>query len=307
MTWIWEDTKLRISTFFYALGQGFRNLLRNRWFALASIATITTCLFMFGVFYSILLNFRHIVATIEEGVSITVFFEPGTSEEIMLQRKVEIEERPEVSEVVYISAEEAWDSFKGDYLGEYAEGFTENPLEDSANLEIYLADVAHQAELVDYVEEMEEVREVNYSAMTADTLTGANRLIAYISVGLIVLLFAVSLFLISNTISVGIAVRREEITIMKYVGATDFFVRAPFVIEGLLIGLIGSAIPLGLTYVLYNKVLEYIAAHFPSLSGLVTFLPDKTVFATLVPICLIMGVGIGFLGSMSSVRKHLRV
>ena len=298
---------MRISTFFYALGQGFRNLLRNRMYALASIATITTCLFVFGVFYSVLTNFRHVVRTVEEGVSITVFFQPGTTEETMLRRKVEIEERPEVSKVEYVSAEQAWETFKGDYLGEYAEGFTENPLEDSANLEIYLADVSKQAELVSVIEGMEETREVNYSSVTADTLTGANRLVAYISVGFIALLFAVSIFLISNTISTGIAVRKEEINIMKYVGATDFFVRAPFVIEGLLIGIIGSVIPLVIIYFMYKYVLEYVASRFPTLSSIITFLPVTTVFQTLVPLIIALGVGIGFLGSFVTTRKHLRV
>ena len=298
---------MRISSLFYALGQGIKNLLRNRVFALASIATITTCLFVFGLFFSVLVNFRHIVQTVEEGVSITVFFEPGTDEETMLQRKVEIEERPEVNKVEYISAEQAWETFKVDYLGEYAEGFTENPLEDSANLEIYLSDVSKQAELVSFIEAMEETREVNYSTVTADTLTGANRIIAYVSVGFIALLFAVSVFLISNTISTGIAVRKEEINIMKYVGATDFFVRAPFVIEGLLIGVIGSVIPIVIIYFIYNKVLEYVMSRFPTLSSIITFLSVTTVFQQLVPLLLILGVGIGFIGSFISVRKHLRV
>ena len=298
---------MRISSFFYALGQGLKNLLRNRVFALASIATITTCLFVFGIFYSVLMNFRHIVQTVEEGVSITVFFEPGTDEETMLQRKVEIEERPEVSKVEYISAEQAWETFKVDYLGEYAEGFTENPLEDSANLEIYLSDVSKQAELVSFIEGMEETREVNYSTVTADTLTGANRIVAYVSVGFIIMLFAVSVFLISNTISMGIAVRKEEINIMKYVGATDFFVRSPFVIEGLLIGVIGSLIPIVIIYFIYNNVLEYVMSRFPTLSSIITFLPVETVFRNLVPLLLILGVGIGFIGSFTTVRKHLRV
>ena len=298
---------MRISSFFYALGQGLKNLLRNRVFALASIATITTCLFVFGIFYSVLMNFRHIVQTVEEGVSITVFFEPGTDEETMLQRKVEIEERPEVSKVEYISAEQAWETFKVDYLGEYAEGFTENPLEDSANLEIYLSDVSKQAELVSFIEGMEETREVNYSTVTADTLTGANRIVAYVSVGFIIMLFAVSVFLISNTISMGIAVRKEEINIMKYVGATDFFVRSPFVIEGLLIGVIGSLIPIVIIYFIYNNVLEYVMSRFPTLSSIITFLPVETIFRNLVPLLLILGVGIGFIGSFTTVRKHLRV
>ena len=203
--------------------------------------------------------------------------------------------------------QEAWEGFKEDYLGEYADGFTENPLADSASYEIYLNDVSMQPALVTYLEGLEGIRTVNRSEITASTLTGVNALVAYISVGIIAILFAVSIFLISNTVTIGISVRKEEITIMKYIGATDFFVRSPFVIEGVLIGVIGALIPVGIIYVLYNKVIEYIVAKFATLSQLLSFLPVETIFSSLLPISVAMGVGIGFLGSITTVRKHLRV
>jgi cell division transport system permease protein len=126
-------------------------------------------------------------------------------------------------------------------------------------------------------------------------------------VGIIAILFAVSIFLISNTVTIGISVRKEEITIMKYIGATDFFVRSPFVIEGMLIGVIGALLPMGIIFVLYNKVIEYIMQRFSTLTKLLSFLPVETIFATLLPMSIIMGVGIGFLGSITTVRKHLKV
>ncbi|MBO5474174.1 MAG: ABC transporter permease, partial [Lachnospiraceae bacterium] len=245
---------MRISSFFYTLRQGFRNLFRNKWFTLASIATISACLFLFGLFYAIVTNFQHIVKTAEEGVSVTVFFDEGLDDLKIQQIGDQINKRPEVSAIHFVSAEEAWETFKTEYLGEYADGFTENPLEDSANYEIYLNDVSMQPALVTYLESLDGVRLVNRSDIAATTLTGVNALIAYVSVGIIAILFAVSVFLISNTVTIGISVRKEEINIMKYIGATDFFVRSPFVIEGMLIGLIGAAIPMGIIYVLYNMV-----------------------------------------------------
>ena len=218
-----------------------------------------------------------------------------------------IDKRPEVSKKNYISADQAWESFKTEYLGEYADGFTENPLADSASYEIYLNDVSMQPALVSYLEGVDGVRTVNRSEITAATLTGVNSLIAYISVAIIAILFAVSIFLISNTVTIGISVRKEEISIMKYVGATDFFVRSPFVIEGIMIGVIGAMIPVVIIFVLYNKVLEYIVEKFSALTNLLAFVPVETVFVKLLPISLIMGVGIGFLGSITTVRKHLRV
>ncbi|MCR5343492.1 MULTISPECIES: permease-like cell division protein FtsX [unclassified Butyrivibrio] len=298
---------MRMSSLLYTLGQGFKNLRRNRWYTLASIATISACLFLFGVFYSIVTNFQHVVQTAEEGVSVTVFFNEGISEDVILATKSMIEKRPEVSRVEYISAQDAWESFKTDYLGEYADGFTENPLEDSANLQIYLSDVKMQPALVTYLESIDGVRMVNRSEVTASTLSGINSLIAYVSLGIIGILLLVSIFLISNTVTIGISVRKEEINIMKYIGATDFFVRAPFVIEGIIIGLIGSLIPLVITYFVYNKAAEFLAIRFSMLNSILDILPVGKIFEALTPISILIGVGIGFLGSVTTVRKHLHV
>ena len=275
---------MRISTFFYTIKQGFINIFRNKWFSLASIATIGACLFLFGLFYAILTNFQNIVKTAQEGVSVTVFFDEGISQERIEEIGVLIDKRTEVSKKRFISADEAWAEFKEEYLGEYADGFTENPLADSANFQIYLNDVSMQPALVTYLEGLEGIRTVNRSEVTASTLTGVNALVAYVSVGIIAILFAVSIFLISNTVTIGISVRKEEITIMKYIGATDFFVRSPFVIEGMLIGVIGALLPMGIIFVLYNKVIEYIMQRFSTLTKLLSFLPVETIFATLLPI-----------------------
>ncbi len=298
---------MKINTFFYTIRQGFVNIFRNKWFSLASIATIGACLFLFGLFYSIILNFQNIVKTAQEGVCVTVLFDEGISQERIEEIGVLIDKRPEVSKKEFTSADEAWESFKADYLKGYEDGFTENPIPNSASYSIYLNDVSMQPALVTYLEGVEGIREVNRSEITAATLTGVNALIAYISVGIIAILFAVSIFLISNTVTIGIAVRKEEISIMKYIGATDFFVRSPFVIEGMMIGVIGALIPVGIIYVLYNKVIEYIMSKFSMLTKLLSFLPVGAVFNTLLPVSVIMGVGIGFLGSITTVRKHLRV
>ena len=298
---------MRISSFFYTLKQGVISIFRNKWFSLASIATISACLFLFGLFYAVIANFQNIVQTAEEGVSVTVFFDEGISEDRIVEIGNMIQKRTAVSKVVYVSAYEAWNSFKDEYLGEYSDGFTENPLADSANYEIYLNDVSQQADLVTYLESIDGVREVNKSEVTANTLSGVNKLIGYVSVGIIAILLAVSVFLISNTVTIGISVRKEEIEIMKYIGATDFFVRAPFVVEGIIIGLFGSALPLVIIFFVYNNVVDYVATKFQILNSILQFLPVQTIFATLTPVSIAMGVGIGFIGSFITVRKHLRV
>ena len=311
---------MKLSTLLYTIKQGFANIFRNKWYSLASIATISACLFLFGLFYSIVANFQNILKTAEEGVSVTVFFhsewdgcESHIEGQIPSEQQIEeigqeIAKRAEVSDVQFKSADEAWATFGPDYFGEdYAEGFPENPLAGEDSYEIFLSDVSMQDALVTWLQSIPQVRKVNYSEMTANTLSGLNLLIAYVSMGIIVILLAVSIFLISNTVAIGISVRSEEINIMKYIGATDFFVRAPFVLEGMLIGLIGAAVPLGLIYSLYNYALNYIVERFLVLSGFLNFLSVDEVFHFLIPVSLGVGVGIGFLGSISTVRKHLHV
>ena len=299
---------MRISTFFYTLNQGIINIFRNKWFSLASVATISACLFLFGLFYAVIANFQSIVKTAEEGVSVTIFFQPGTTEEQMKEIGDKIEAREEVSKVEFTSADEAWDYYRANWIPEeFSDGFPDNPLENSASYAIYMKDIAEQAALVDYLNTIPEIKTVNQSELAATTLTGVNALVSYVSAGIILILLLVSVFLISNTVTIGISVRKEEISIMKYIGATDFFVRAPFVIEGILIGILGSAFPLGTIYVLYNKVVDYIGTKFSVLSNLLHFLPVNTIFTTLAPVIVIVGVGIGFMGSFITVRKHLRV
>lgn len=298
---------MRISTFFYTIRQGFRNIFRNKLFSLVSIATITACLFMFGIFYAVVVNLENMVKNAEENVCVTVFFEQGTEESVIQSIGDKIAGRVEVANIEYISADEAWADWLSNYPPEYAEGFTENPLENSSNYKVYLSDVSMQDSLVTYLESMPEIRKVNHSELTADVLSGFNSLLGYVSIGLIVILLGVSIFLISNTVTIGISVRREEITIMKYIGATDFFVRSPFVIEGMLIGLVGAAIPLAIIYFVYSKAVGYVLDRFSILTNLLEFLPIEEIFHILLPVSLGIGVGIGFIGSFITVRKHLRV
>ena len=302
---------MRFSTIGYCFQQGFKNIWRNKLFSLASMATMSACIFMFGIFFCIVQNFQHFVKSAEEGVAITVLFDEGTTEDQIMAIGQDLTKRAGVSEVVYVSADEAWKSYQKQYFQgneELADAFVnDNPLANSANLEIYMKDISLQDDLVTYIESIDGVRKVNRSDQVADMLSGFNRLISYVSVAIIGLLLAVSVFLINNTVMIGISVRKSEIEIMKYIGATDFFVRSPFVIEGILIGLIGSLLPLGLIYVLYKKVIDYVMIEFPSLSGLMQFLPVSEIYRTLLPVCLGLGAGIGFLGSFITVRKHLRV
>ncbi len=302
---------MKISTFFYTIKQGFSNLFRNKWYTLASIATMSACLLMLGVFYSVAANFQHIVKNVEEVVSFTVFFEEGLSDERIEEIGNLIRGREDVAEINFISAEEAWETYQKENFQDKADellaGYPENPLANSMNYEVFPTDVSKQEALKQYIQSIPGVRKINSLDEVASTLTTVNTLISYVSIGIIIVLLLVSVFLISNTVTVGISVRKAEINIMKYIGATDFLVRAPFVIEGVIIGLLGAVIPLYAIYELYSAVLNFMLKEFANLSKLLDFLPVSAIFDFLIPVSLIVGVGIGFFGSVTTVRKHLNV
>lgn len=297
----------KINTFFYTMWQGFRNIFRNKWFSLASVATIAACLFLLGLFFAMVANVQHIVRTVQEDICVTVFFVEGTTAERMEEIHATIDNREEVLRTEFRGADEEWQWYSETMLHGNTDGFLENPLDGMENIRVYMKDVAQQEDLVVYIQSIPEVDHVNRSLNLANTLTGVNRLISYVFVGIIVILLIVSIFLISNTVTIGISVRKEEINIMKYIGATDFFVRAPFVLEGMMIGLVGAALPLFAIYYGYNKLLTYVMDKFTVLSGLLNFLSVEEIFKFLTPVSLLVGVGIGFFGSMSTVKKHLNV
>ena len=302
---------MKINTFFYSVKQGFKNIFRNKMFSLASIATMAACIFMFGLFYIIITNFTSTVHSIEKGVSVTVFVDKGLSAGEIKSIGDQIAKRAEVSRMEYVSAEDAWNAFKAVYFEgkeDLAQGFAgDNPLANSAHYQIYLSDVSMQNSLVTYLKTIDGVREVKESAKVANTLTDFNHLVGYVSAGIILILLCVAVFLISNTVTVGISVRKEEIAIMKLIGATDYLVRAPFIVEGMFIGLIGATIPLLLLYFMYQKIIVYIADKFNFIGSMINFVPVHTVFKTLIPVAVILSVGIGFLGSRLTIRKHLKV
>ncbi len=301
-----------IGRMFFAIRQGFRNVGRNHLFSLASIGTITACLFIFGIFYCIVANFNYMIDKAQTNVGITVFFDTSMTEEQILQTKDAIDLRPEVEHSEYTSADEAWEDFKEQYFPDGDEGIlagldNDNPLYDCANLTVYLADTSRQSDLIAYIEGLDGVSEINSSGIIADSVTDFSRLISYVSMGIILILALVAIFLISNTVMIGITVRKDEIAIMKYIGATDVFVRGPFIIEGMTIGLIGSVIPVVILRLLYTRVVDFTLTHFTILRNVLTFMDVSDIFRILIPVSLAAGLGIGFLGSYLTLRKHVRV
>ena len=301
---------MRFGTIRYSVKQGIRNIARNRMFSIASIATMAACIFLFGIFFSIITNFNYIVEKAEEGVAIVVLFDEDATDKQVEKIGDKLRDFEGVLEVKYVSSDEAWEEFQKSYLGDnpgLAEGFKDdNPLANSDNYEVYLETVERQDEVVEFAESLNGVRKVNRSDVVAKTLENFNRLLTIISVAIISILLVVAIFLISNTVSMGITIRKEEIAIMKYIGAKDSFVRAPFIIEGILIGLVGASIPLLIIYYAYGRVIDSIMEKFSILNTIMDFLTVGQVYKTLLPVGLALGVGIGFIGSFFTIKKHLR-
>lgn len=256
-------------------------------------------------------NIQHMVKNVESTVGITVLFDEALSEDEILAIGEEIGRRSEVKELRYTSAEEAWDTFKTEYFAgneELAEGFSQdNPLAGSASYSIFLKDITSQDTFVGYLQGLAGVRQVNYSNTAVAGFSSLNKVIGGLSLVIIGVLLAVSIFLINNTISVAAAFRKSESQIMRLIGATNFMIRAPFIVEGVLIGMVGAAIPLAGMYFLYTRAVTYMVDRFRIFSNVVDFIPIGGIYPAMIMVAMVLGVGIGFFGSFFTIRKYLKV
>lgn len=295
----------------YCFKQGLVNIKRNKLYSIASIGTVAACIFLISVILAIIINVNFMEKKLEQKVGVTVFFENQITQEAIDEIGKLIKEDKRVKSLKFTSAEKAWKEFKEDYFKEdpeLAKGFEKNnPLANSASFTIYLKNIKVQDQFAKAVKKIKGIRKVKHSKKAKATLTNLERLLGYASIALIVILLGVGIFLISNTVMIGISVRSEEIKIMKLIGSTNSFVRAPFVIEGVVIGLIGSVIPLTILFIVYQKLIGLIVSKFGVFARNITFAPQSMVFTVLIPIGLGIGVGIGLIGSFLSIRKHLKV
>ena len=197
---------MRFSTLGYSIKQGVKNIWRNKMFSLASIATMGACIFLFGIFFAIVINFNYIVKNAETDVSMTVFFNEDVDQATIDEIGTEIKAKTDVvKECKYVSADETWENFAKQYFEgkeEYKDGFkpNDNPLATSAHYEVYVYQVETQDALAEYIRSLDGVREVKQAEGATTTLTTMNRVIGYVSIAIILILLAVSVFLISNTV-----------------------------------------------------------------------------------------------------------
>lgn len=295
----------------YCFLQGIKNIGRNRIFSIASVATISLCIFILGLFYAISSNVGYMVSNMSDNLCIKIFFDYGITDERIESIGNTIKELDGVTYIHYTTKEEAWEEYKEKYFGdEYrdlADGFEDdNPLANSASYEIYYNEAGIQSRLVEQIKIIDGVRQVNTSESAATGLDEMNTLVKVVSIAVFAVLFAIALFLINNTISIGISVRDEEISIMRLLGAKNGFIRAPFIVEGMVIGVVGAIIPILIVYFAYEKLVTYIMNNFSILDRLLTFQPAGEINGVFIPTALVLGLGLGLVGSIMSVGKHLK-
>ena len=295
----------------YVFKTGFKNLGNKKLFTFASIGTIASSVLIFCIFFAIATNIKGLINKVETTVGIQVFFNQGLTEEEIQNIANNNFITDDVKSIRFISSNEAWENFKKDYFDdktELAEAFEDdNPLANSSSYEILLNDITKQYDYVNYLKTIEGVRQINYSNVLIDALTKLNLGISTFSMVLIVLLLIIAMILISNTISLSSQFRKKENEIMKLIGATNFMIRAPFVIEGFFMGLFGSIIPIIIVSVSYNYIMKFILTKASFLSNIFIPINLKEILPQMASISILVSCLACMIISFFTVRKHLKV
>lgn len=283
--------------------ESLKSLGRNGWMTFASVSAVTVTLLLVGVFVMIMMNLNKVADDLENDVEIKVFIALDTEETVITQMKGDIGSMPGVESIDYSTKEEELTDLVLDFGDELSLFEQSNPLFDVFYVK---ADDPQQTETVaKEIAGIEQIEDVEYGEGKIEKLFGFLNAGRNVGLVLILALLFTAMFLISNTIRITIVARRREIEIMKLVGATNWFVRIPFILEGMWLGVLGSIVPIALVATLYYNVIEFAQ---PKLSGELFSLLEFTPFIYQVSgLILLMGVFIGVWGSFMSIRKFLRV
>ncbi|ONI48123.1 hypothetical protein AN643_03210 [Candidatus Epulonipiscioides saccharophilum] len=287
----------------YLLGEGIRGLFKNRMMTFASIATIALSLLTLGISYSIATNFEYLIAQIEEKIGISVYLDDVFTEKNIVDLQETIKNIKYVKEVSYISKDVALKTFAGDDILLYEEFKEDNPL--PASFEIKPTDVQFQRAVVSQLEKMG--LDATYFSTETQIFLSLNAYIQRFSLLFIVILIIISLLLITNTIRLTVFVRKKEIEIMKFLGATDNFIRTPFIIEGILIGIIGAVIPSIFIYCIYDIAAEKLLLALSELVGGLILQDIDLIITWLLPVYFSLAISISVVGSCIAISKYLRV
>lgn len=299
---------MRPSTIKYFVREGLSGLKKNLLMTMASMVAVAACISILSFSYCVGSNLQYMLNQMEDSIGISVFLKGELTGEQIENMKTEIGKIDHVENVEYISPIDALDELKQDW-GADEDIFVgldneNNPL--SHSFQISLDKIENQNGVLTALESIDGIENVRHGQTETELLLKANRIFSVASVIVMLLLGAISVMIIMNTIRISVVNRRVEINIMKYVGATDWFIRWPFIIEGIIIGLVGAMVPLILGFPIYAKVTSAIFQYLPVIK-FIQFRLTGDVFGFLLPFGVIFGIGLGVIGSVTSIRKHLRV
>lgn len=297
--------KMKLSKIRYSVSQAKKNMIRNGLMTVASLFTITSCLVILGLFTILTLNVNYISSQVKDQCEVQLFMQPDAGEERTQAIKSEIESIDNVKEAVLFTKEDMLDFAKKDMFEgkeELLTGFEgdENPFSDS--YKITLVNIENTSETVAKLEALQGVEHVENKQDVVNTVVSVSDIVQKLSLAVMALLLVIAIVIISNTVKLTVFNRRKEINIMKYIGATDRFIRVPFVMEGVLIGFLGAVVAFAIMSWGYIGGLKFVAAYGFNMFDLVPYM-------SIVPVisCLFVGVGcmIGIMGSVISMRKYL--
>jgi len=274
----------------------------------ASVATVSACIFIVSLSFCLIGNLNSILGQIEDTIGVVAFLENDVDSESINKIRDEINQINHVTLVTYISPEEALEELKVEWeADDILDGFDSNNNPLSHSFEVSFDNIENQTEVIKELETINGIRNIRHAQTETEVLIKLNRGISIVGIVIVGVLAMISIVIIMNTIKISVYTRKNEINIMKFVGATDWFIRWPFIIEGALIGIIGATISMAISWPLYDKVVGVIYEYLPFIKNVATLLDGATIFSRLIPASILVGILLGIFGSVSSIRKHLRV
>ena len=299
---------MKYNVFSYLIGEGFRNVFKNKKSTMASLMIMCATMIIFGVFFIVGENINHFVSEIESEQGIQVFIDNDATEQEVQQLGEQLKKINGVNTVEYMSKEDALNQMKERFEEkEYLlEGYEENNI-FPASYRVTLTDLTLSSQVQGEISGLPNIKRITSGDETINTLIDLANGVRIVTAVILALLIIISIFIIANTIKLTVHARRKEISIMKYVGATNNFIRWPFIVEGILIGVLAGIISLLLVGGVYNIVAEKIVnTDFMQIIQM-SLLNFSDMFSLIVIVYLILGIGIGVLGSTISMRKYLKV
>lgn len=302
---------MEFSTLSYLLKMGIKNIRRNKVYMIGSVVTMSICIFLFGIFFISLTNVESILKTAEDEMAVLVFFQAGIEKNKVEDIGKQIRQQANVIETNYISADAAWEEFQKEIFQDdesIADDYADtNPLAQSDHYKVRIKGIENQTAFVTYVKGLDGVRKVTHSETTVRILSTANRVLTMLTAGCMLLLVLISLFLVNNTLAVGMESRKDKIKVMQLMGAKPSFVKVPFIVEGLFIGILGTGIPLFILFIAYQWVMENVNLTLGIFQKGIPFLPAASIFPILTVIAGILGIGTGLFSSLFTIRRYIKI